>query len=87
MWMLFATTLNLSLRWLKGRMLLAAVCGAVAGPLAYLGGEALGGVRFTDPTAGLAALAFGWSVLLPLLMTAAERLDGFAPARPLPGGT
>ncbi len=85
MWMLFATTPNLSLRWLKGRPWLAAACGAVAGPLAYLGGEALGGVRFNAPAAGLAALALGWSLLLPLLMGAAVRLNGFAPLHPRPG--
>ena len=35
MWALFATTLNVSLRWLKGRWLHAFLFGAIGGPLAY----------------------------------------------------
>ncbi|ADE13504.1 conserved hypothetical protein [Nitrosococcus halophilus Nc 4] len=33
LWMLFACTLNVSLRWLKGRWWLATASGALAGPL------------------------------------------------------
>ncbi len=42
MWALFATSLNLSMSWLKGRPRLAALFGAVGGPLAYLSGARLG---------------------------------------------
>ena len=44
MWALFAITLNVSLRWLQGRWLVAALLGAVAGPLAYWAGARLGAV-------------------------------------------
>jgi hypothetical protein len=76
MWMLFATTLNVSMRWLHGRYALAAVLGAIAGPLAYYGGAKLGGVVFEDMTLGLGALAVGWAVFMPALMAVAARLDG-----------
>ncbi len=76
MWMLFATTLNVSLRWLRDRYVLAAVLGAVAGPLAYLGGAKLGGIVFLDRSAGLAALAVGWGLIMPVLVLLAQRLDG-----------
>ncbi len=85
-WVLFATTLNLSLGWLRGRPLLAAMLGGVAGPLAYYGGAQLGGVAFVAPGPGLLALAAGWALLLPLLLWLAARLDGglrAAAARPL----
>ncbi|MGK2926041.1 MAG: DUF2878 domain-containing protein, partial [Lysobacterales bacterium] len=76
MWALFATTLNLSMGWLRGRPLLAALMGAVGGPLSYLAGEKLGGIELTAPVAALSALAFAWAVAMPLLMWAAARLDG-----------
>jgi len=77
MWGVFATTLNVSLRWLKQRWLIAIVSGAIAGPLAYYAGARLGGVVFTDETTALIALGLGWAVLMPLLMALSQRLDGF----------
>ncbi len=76
MWMMFATTLNVSLRWLKQRWMLSALLGAVAGPLAYYAGHELGGVEFDDPWLALAALAVGWGVIMPLLVAFSERYDG-----------
>ncbi len=76
MWVLFATTLNVSLRWLKSRKLLAATIGAVSGPLSYLAGAQLGAIEFVDRGPALALLALGWTVLLPLVLTVADALDG-----------
>jgi hypothetical protein len=76
MWALFATTLNVSLRWLKNRPLLGALLGAISGPAAYFAGYKLGGVQFPDMNAALLALAGGWAVLMPLLMTLSNRFDG-----------
>lgn len=80
MWALFATSLNLSLGWLKGRPWLGALFGAVGGPLAYLAGQRLGGVQMPDPVLALGAQAIGWAVILPLLTRLATRLNGFEPA-------
>lgn len=77
MWALFATSLNLSMAWLKGRTRLAVLFGAVGGPMAYLAGERLGGVQMPDPLLALGAQAIGWAVLLPLLTALASRLNGF----------
>ncbi len=79
MWMLFATTLNRSMAWLRGRHALAAVLGAVAGPASYFAGQKLGAIQFVEPTAALTSLAIGWAVIMPVLMLIAERLDGFQP--------
>ena len=76
MWMLFATTLNVSLKWLKQRPLLASIFGAVGGPGAYFAGYKLGGVEMPDLTTAMIALALGWALLMPLLMELARRLDG-----------
>jgi len=77
MWIAFATTLNVSLSWLKGRNLVAALFGAIGGPLAYFAGAKLDGVTFVNEIPALAALAVGWSIITPLLMIAATRLDGW----------
>ena len=75
MWACFATTFNVSLRWLRGRPMAAVMLGACGGPLAYLAGEALGGVLLSS--SALVALAVGWGVLMPLLVRLAARLDGW----------
>ena len=77
MWMLFATTLNSSMGWLRGRMLLASVLGGVAGPMSYVAGQKLGGIVFVEFWPAIAALAVGWALMMPVLMVLAERLDGF----------
>jgi len=68
LWLLFATTLNHSLRWLQARGWLAMLLGAAAGPLSYWGGEQLGAAQFgvAAPVACL-ILAVCWGLLLPLL--------------------
>ncbi len=78
LWMTFATTLNVSLRWLKDRPLPGALLGAVAGPAAYWAGSRLGGIEFLEPLPATVALAFGWAVALPVLMACAKRFDGTA---------
>lgn len=82
MWALFATSLNLSMAWLKGRPWLAALFGAVGGPLAYLAGARLGGLQMPDPALALGVQALGWAVLLPVLTSLAARLNGFGPTPP-----
>jgi hypothetical protein len=76
MWMLFATTLNVSMRWLRGKPRLAALFGLYGGPAAYIAGEALGGIVLTDRISALVALAIGWAIVLPILMRLSEEIDG-----------
>jgi hypothetical protein len=78
MWMLFGTTLNLSMGWLKGRPLLAALLGAVGGPASYVAGQKLGGIVFLEFVPAIIALAIGWAVFMPILMALAERFDGMS---------
>ena len=72
MWALFASTMNVSMAWLKKRWLLASVMGAVFGPLAFVAGEKLGAVIFLERWYALLALALGWAVLMPLLLWLAD---------------
>ncbi len=79
MWMLFATTLNITFRWLKSRRLLAAALGAVAGPLAYFGGAGLGAADLVgNMTLALSAVGVVWALSMPLLMWLSNRYDGVA---------
>jgi hypothetical protein len=78
LWALFATTLNVSLRWLKGRRLVALVSGAIAGPLAYYAGYRIGAVHFNEMTEALLLLGVGWAFFTPILLMLAQRLDGYA---------
>jgi len=78
LWILFAVQFNVVYRWLHGRILWAVVLGALAGPLSFRAGAALGAVSFPDTRAALAALALGWSVLLPAMLSLARRWDGVA---------
>lgn len=76
MWMLFATTLNVSMRWLRGKPGLAALIGFLGGPAAYIAGQKLGGIIFINQIAALSTLAIGWAVMMPALMRLSENLDG-----------
>ena len=76
MWMLFAMTLNVSMRWLRGKRKLAALLGLYGGPASYIAGQALGGIVLVNQFAALAALAIGWAIMMPMLMWLAENLDG-----------
>lgn len=87
LWVLYGTTLNASLRWLRGRPGLAAALGAVSGPLSYYAGARLGAATL-HPSLGvaLAGLAVSWSIAVPLTVLAAERLTGGPRREVLPDG-
>lgn len=75
MWTLFGTLLNVSLRWMRGRNVLAVLFGLIGGPLAYYGGVKLGAVNLNSPIAALALQGAGWAVLTPWLIHLGERFD------------
>ncbi len=80
MWIQFATLLNVSLRWLRGRQAVAALAGALLAPPAYYLGAGFGGMQFTEPHwQGLLALAVVWAVAMPVLLWLAQRYDGHTP--------
>jgi hypothetical protein len=81
LWLSFATTLNVSLRWLRGSWILGMCLGAVAGPLCYLAGAALGALELVVMPGALLAQAAAWAVLLPVTVALAARFDGVTTAR------
>ena len=81
MWALFATTLNVSMTWLRNRPFLAATFGAIGGPLSYAAGFRLHAVTITNEPLAYAILAIGWAALTPLMVAIAQRLDGYGSPR------
>ena len=77
LWVVFATTLNVSLKWMRSRYFLAALSGAIFGPISYVAGSKLGAVIINDANTVYIILAFGWAIVLPFLFFMARKLDGY----------
>jgi hypothetical protein len=75
LWPNFAATLNVSLEWLKGRTLLAAIFGAVGGAGSYYGGARLGATLALPDVDGLIILAVSWGILTPFLVWLAKSVQ------------
>jgi len=76
LWALFAAQFNTSYVWLKQRVGLGAVLGAVAGPVSFHAGAALHALRFERPWPATLALALGWACIVPLVTLLSYRFDG-----------
>ncbi|NUO82639.1 DUF2878 domain-containing protein [candidate division KSB1 bacterium] len=74
-WVLFASTINWSFEWLKGRTWLAVVLGAIGGPVSYAAGERIGAVQFQHGfVVTMLVLAVIWSLVLPTFFALAHRM-------------
>jgi hypothetical protein len=76
LWVAFATTFNVCLRWLHGRFWLASVFGLLGGPLAWWAGAGLEALQWVNFPVALVALGLGWALLMPGLIRLAMRFDG-----------
>ncbi|MFG0275668.1 MAG: DUF2878 domain-containing protein [Phycisphaerales bacterium] len=87
MWVNFALLLNVSLRWLHGRWILAAVLGGVSAPPTYYLAQRFGAVELAEPRwLALATIGVGYALAVPAASWLARRLRiGAAPA-PAPAG-
>ncbi len=77
LWMLFASTLNVSLRWLRGHALVGAILGLAGGPLAYLGASQLGAVQLLQGPITLITIGLVWAVAMPAMIWLSKYLDGY----------
>lgn len=75
LWVAFATTLNVSFRWLQSRPGLAMLLGAVSGPMSYYAGSRMGAVVMPDPALALISLSVAWAILMPLLLILASKMS------------
>ena len=75
LWCNFGPLVSISLSWLKGKISLAFVLGALAGPLAWWGGEKLGALTVAPEFIfGYLPLSLVWAVILPTLLTLHTKL-------------
>jgi len=82
LWVNLAATLRHCLKWLHGiPLIIAAVFGAVAGPLSYFAGAKLGTVVLTQPLLSLAAIAMEWALATPALVGLTIWLESRAEAQ------
>ena len=74
-WLTFAILPNHSLAWLKNRLRLSAILGALGGPLAYWAGVRLDAATFNWPLLpSLLLLAIVWAALMPGVIRLSSRL-------------
>lgn len=75
LWALLATTLREPLRWMHARPVVAALFGAIGGPLSYAAAARMGACAFDVPARSLVVLGAGWAAMTPALVAFARRLD------------
>ena len=76
LWPLFGSNFHTTMGWLRNRLGLAAVLGAVGGPPGYVAADRFGALELGQPlTVALPALAAAWAVALPLGVLIARRND------------
>lgn len=83
LWLAFACTLNVSMRWLQAKPWLSALLGFIFGPLAYKAAESLGAVQLTASAVCLAWIAVEWAIALPLLLWIRAFFNANIPMRPV----
>ncbi|MFM2486477.1 DUF2878 domain-containing protein [Celerinatantimonas yamalensis] len=67
LWFSFATLLNISLKWLQERLVLAAFLGSIGGASSYWAGSQLGAID-TLNAGDIGVLMIVWLILTPLLL-------------------
>jgi len=74
-WLALALMVHHGLRWMKNRLVLSAVFGAVGGPLAYWAGVKAGAAEFEVPLMNaLVLLGVVWALLWPAVMFVGQRI-------------
>lgn len=74
LWVNFAISFPLGLRWLSGRYALAASLGAVGGSAAYLAGTKFAVLEFTQGAISGVGVAACWAVAVPVLLCCRKAL-------------
>lgn len=75
LWVNLATTMNVSMAWLRGRYKLAALLGAIGGPLAYYSGATLGAMTELPSVQSRAGIGAAWAVAFPVLLKMNETIQ------------
>jgi hypothetical protein len=79
LWWNIATALGYSLAWLRS-MPLAALLGAIAGPISYQAGASMGALSIGEPPwASLAAVSVAWAVSMPAIIAIRRLIEDLVP--------
>ena len=65
LWLNMAATFRYALGWLRNRFFLGAIIGMILGPVAYVGGEKLGGIQLVG---GMLPVAIEWLIAIPIIL-------------------
>ena len=75
-WLGFAMTLKHAMAWLRDKLFIAALVGAVAGPVAYYTGAQMSEVTLAQPMwLSLFSLAIWWACFMPFAMRCSRVID------------
>jgi hypothetical protein len=86
LWAVFGTAVRHCMAWMSGRYLVAAVFGAVGGPMSLSGGARLGAVHLSDDWRLVwGAVGLQWAIAMPLLLFVAARTAVTSPTSPRAG--
>ena len=67
-WIAFASTLNYSMFWMKGRWLIMVISGTLFGPISYVAGVKFGVINFNfSYSFSIFLLAIIWGLSIPLM--------------------
>lgn len=84
LWPMFATLLNESMSWMRGRYALGVAFGAVGAPLSYFAGERAGAlVLHEDARVWIPLVVATWSAAMAVLLALQSRFTPTSYARPL----
>jgi hypothetical protein len=76
MWVNFAFTINVCMRWLHGRWGAAAAFGLIGGPSSYWLGARFDAIVLAKENAyGVAAVGIEWMIAMPLLIVIAQGIN------------
>ena len=77
LWAIFATALNVALRWMHKKLIVAALFGLIGAPLSYYAGVKLGAMLHPVVPIFYVVISLGWAVIMPMLVSYSRRYDGF----------
>jgi hypothetical protein len=72
LWVNISITINHSLSFLKERLWLASLLGAISGPLSYLGGLGMGAASAEDVSVFIIVYAVIWAIVIPIIFFVAR---------------
>lgn len=68
MWVAFGASINHSLRWIQGNIVIASILSAIGGPVSYLAAERFGAVTISNKWILIPSLSIGWFIVMAIII-------------------